>query len=596
MNRGVPKALLRLLAFFSLALLLAVGLNAVNLAASHYMAADGNAVNAETLGNSLYRVENLSPPEHNAQRLVVKNVKDRAVAALLDGLDFPHEIYVNKERVSQNVSADAKHYDSAHAYKIIWISLLKCAGQDAEIEIRGSGAAGVRFYLADGGVMTVCTEIRTVCYSFLLLCLLLMTMAFIFCYAHNRRAYYFVFFAAVGFISILKSISLGELFAFSGALHPFLARGISFGGAGANIGMLAPVIAALYLMNIPINRKIGTALAVYLALAAAFALWDKSGALLSALAAGACLSSAGISVYGRRKKAPFHRAVAIVGVLCCAFFGYEQMVLSGRLKSGILHFYFRIPHLACVICLGIFTGAFLKRYFEQIKVLEEQRKKYEKIALLRGIGHDLKLPLSVIKINNQMLMKYEISDEEKKDCAKMSLEAAAELEKMADNINSLLNPGEAAGKEAFASIRQSFDKITRHYAARGESAESVFTAEFKGGDAMLATSPIRFERLLYNLLDNAFKYSPDNARVELTCAVLADTAEITVKDNGIGMDKSRIDRIFAPFYRGDDSRNKDGLGLGLSVVKEIADELGAKIAVQSRKGEGTEVKLVFPLA
>ena len=125
---------------------------------------------------------------------------------------------------------------------------------------------------------------------------------------------------------------------------------------------------------------------------------------------------------------------------------------------------------------------------------------------------------------------------------------------------------------------------------------------------------------LFNILDNAVKYTPPGGRVRLMAKVvqrsafsvqrkgeiderrttndeLADFLEISVEDTGIGIPKEHLSRIFERFYRVDKARSRElgGTGLGLSIVKHIVEAHGGTIQVQSIFGQGSTFTIVLPL-
>lgn len=102
-------------------------------------------------------------------------------------------------------------------------------------------------------------------------------------------------------------------------------------------------------------------------------------------------------------------------------------------------------------------------------------------------------------------------------------------------------------------------------------------------------------RLVNNLLDNAFKYSDSNAEVSLSVKELEKEIVLSVSDNGIGIPEENLAKIWNRFYQEDPSRSEEGsFGLGLSMVKEIADFHGGKVSVQSTLGEGSTFAITFP--
>ena len=118
----------------------------------------------------------------------------------------------------------------------------------------------------------------------------------------------------------------------------------------------------------------------------------------------------------------------------------------------------------------------------------------------------------------------------------------------------------------------------------------------KGEVAPMNGLPQVLYGILYNLCDNAIKYSPEGSHVEV--AVQDHTSQIllTVKDDGIGIPEEHQARIFERFYRVDKSRSKEagGTGLGLSIVKHGAMIHNASIDLKSAPGEGTEITVRFP--
>ncbi len=101
--------------------------------------------------------------------------------------------------------------------------------------------------------------------------------------------------------------------------------------------------------------------------------------------------------------------------------------------------------------------------------------------------------------------------------------------------------------------------------------------------------------MLVNIIENAIKYSNEGGRVWIDGRLLYGKVVITVKDEGIGISKENLGRLFERFYRVDKSRSRKvgGTGLGLSIVKHIAVLLNAEIKVDSELGKGTIFTISF---
>jgi signal transduction histidine kinase len=102
---------------------------------------------------------------------------------------------------------------------------------------------------------------------------------------------------------------------------------------------------------------------------------------------------------------------------------------------------------------------------------------------------------------------------------------------------------------------------------------------------------------LYNLVENALKYTPDSGTVTIQLQCSATTITFAIQDSGIGIPKSDLPRLFEKFYRGTnrEALAKRGTGLGLAIVKSIAERHGGKVWVESELGQGSTFHLQVPL-
>lgn len=108
----------------------------------------------------------------------------------------------------------------------------------------------------------------------------------------------------------------------------------------------------------------------------------------------------------------------------------------------------------------------------------------------------------------------------------------------------------------------------------------------------------KIQQILYNLIDNAVKFSNSDSSIRIATEEKGSKVFVAVKDYGIGIPKESVNRIWERFYKTDLSRGKDkkGIGLGLSIVKEIITSHGENISVVSTEGVGTEFIFSLPKA
>ena len=118
---------------------------------------------------------------------------------------------------------------------------------------------------------------------------------------------------------------------------------------------------------------------------------------------------------------------------------------------------------------------------------------------------------------------------------------------------------------------------------------------FDGPDAMPAQGdPNQLKTLFMNIIENAFKYTPDNGRIGILARSVGNIAEISIKDTGPGIPQEEISHIFDRFYRVDKSRSSSGFGLGLSIAKAIVEAHEGTISVSSLIGNGTTFTIALP--
>ena len=113
---------------------------------------------------------------------------------------------------------------------------------------------------------------------------------------------------------------------------------------------------------------------------------------------------------------------------------------------------------------------------------------------------------------------------------------------------------------------------------------------------IIEADPARLIQVMVNLLSNAISYSKDETKVMITVNKTAEGTIIVVKDEGIGIERSELPRLFERFYRVDRARSRDsgGTGLGLAIVKHLIEAHGGRVEVDSTIGVGTIFKIHLP--
>ena len=136
--------------------------------------------------------------------------------------------------------------------------------------------------------------------------------------------------------------------------------------------------------------------------------------------------------------------------------------------------------------------------------------------------------------------------------------------------------------------------VDQVYAAFGEEARRRgidYRVDHDGGPVIVSDGDRVFQ-IVSNLLNNAFRWTPDGGRIELTLASTNGTVSVSVADTGPGIKPADQERIFRPFW----SRDGGGTGLGLAIARELAVALGGRIELQSEPGAGSRFNLRLPTA
>jgi two-component system phosphate regulon sensor histidine kinase PhoR len=231
----------------------------------------------------------------------------------------------------------------------------------------------------------------------------------------------------------------------------------------------------------------------------------------------------------------------------------------------------------------------------EIKKLENIRSEF-----VANVSHELKTPLTSIKGFVETLKAGAIEDN---DTAIRFLNI---IEDEADRLNRLisdilsLSVLENKKIKAIYEIINTADKIEEIVSLLQSQAVCKninLNARVEADISKLMGDPDQFKQMLINIVDNAVKYTPEGGNIEVKAYNSGNDVIISVKDNGIGIPKEHISRLFERFYRVDKarSRNVGGTGLGLAIVKHIVMQFDGKIEVHSQIDKGTEFILSIPV-
>jgi two-component system phosphate regulon sensor histidine kinase PhoR len=229
-------------------------------------------------------------------------------------------------------------------------------------------------------------------------------------------------------------------------------------------------------------------------------------------------------------------------------------------------------------------------------------RKVEKMRrdFVANVSHELRTPLSIFRGYLETLI-----DDPHQPPGEL-LRILEVMERHSNRLNALVEDVlslarlESPGMELTLSevdLPELLHSIMRDWEKRLAAKQLKSHLNFPGNLPRLRADEMRLQELIYNLLDNAVKYSKPGGTVFLRAEPAGDSVRISVADQGIGIPENDLPRIFERFYRADKSRSSEhsGTGLGLSIVKHIAQLHGGSVEAESELGKGTTISVVLPV-
>lgn len=242
-----------------------------------------------------------------------------------------------------------------------------------------------------------------------------------------------------------------------------------------------------------------------------------------------------------------------------------------------------------------YLSASLNYMSSQLRDMEDYQKKF-----VANVSHDFRSPLTSIKGYVEAMADGTIPPEMQKKYLGIIL---FETERLTDLTQDLLTLNEFDSKNLLLN-KENFDihEMIKNVAAsfEGTCTQKRISIEllFASKQMEVFADKRKIQQVLYNLLDNAIKFSDLESTVTIETTERGEKVSISVKDYGIGIPRSALGKIWERFYKTDLSRGKDkkGTGLGLAIVKEAIQAHGENISVVSTEGVGTEFIFTLPRA
>ena len=220
--------------------------------------------------------------------------------------------------------------------------------------------------------------------------------------------------------------------------------------------------------------------------------------------------------------------------------------------------------------------------------------------LIASVSHDLRTPLASLRLLVEAIDDGVVAGpEETADALRRAKGHVATLSTLVDDLFELarLEAGDISWTLSRIGVAELIDETVEAFRPQAERKGLVLTESIAGDVAPVRGNPEKLQRVLYNLMQNAVRHTPQDGTVTLRAESEDDYVRIEVADDGEGIPPEHAERVFERFFRGGDgARNGTGAGLGLSICRAIVEAHGGRIWVEPGDGGGSRVCFTVPAA
>jgi len=259
--------------------------------------------------------------------------------------------------------------------------------------------------------------------------------------------------------------------------------------------------------------------------------------------------------------------------------------------------------LPLLILSGIFTIFIVVTFVNAVfLILKQKRISDIKSDFINNITHEFKTPIATIGLASDSINNPKVigNPDRIRYFTGIIKDENFRMNKQVENILqlSLFGKHELKLNLQACHLNEIIQKAAEHIQLQIDEKNGSLTTSLNAINDITNVDEVHFLNVLFNLFDNAIKYSNQEPKIEISTENNNESLLITIKDSGIGMNSKTIKRIFKKFYRAETGNihSVKGFGLGLSYVKLVIDRHNGSIDVESKPGQGTSIKLSLPLS
>ncbi|MGB9856008.1 MAG: sensor histidine kinase [Caldisericum exile] len=263
--------------------------------------------------------------------------------------------------------------------------------------------------------------------------------------------------------------------------------------------------------------------------------------------------------------------------------------LEASLHEVLFSFLFVVPFilLLTIILSYRFASSAIRPIEESVRILKQ---------FTQDASHELKTPISTIKANIEVALMKERNPDYYKEKLETILDSANRMSKLIQDMLfiSRLDTGTYPIKVESVFLKDLFMNLKSQFEGLAQSKHVNLSFETED-NLRIKTDKDILEEILSILIENGIAYNKENGFVKIYARKEGNDVNITVEDSGIGIKEEDIPYIFDRFYRGEKSRSREtgGIGLGLSIAKELTNLIGAKISVESKVNVGSKFTITI---
>ena len=293
-------------------------------------------------------------------------------------------------------------------------------------------------------------------------------------------------------------------------------------------------------------------------------------------------------------------------------YGWSNLTCSkGYKNSGDYHLALFFPsqeayvfaQSSSALVLSMAFLALLLCSFAYTLIVIRKQKKLSTIKndFINNLTHEFKTPIASVLLAAGMLKRdyKEIDEKKRMNYLNLISHESKRLEGQVDKVLqiAMIDSGNFSLEKKLLNIHEVIKRVMESMLIVVNEHKGSINLNLKASNPLVMADETHLVNIIYNLVDNALKYTMDNPNITITTSDGEDGIQIIIKDNGIGIGKEIQKYIFDKFYRAEsgDVHSVKGFGLGLSYVKKIIEAHKGRIDLSSVLNQGTEFRLFFPI-